>query len=172
MPRFTSHLSSITISPKWGPQIESRLVLANKNAARAWLEAVILRIPVWSGEAMGSLKFAEGFGGFLGQYLDVQIPIDPISSRPNKNQITGGEKGRYSFTDSRHIFQFYYRSDVLHWIYHEILARPAGIQQQITAPWHALQYGAVAYVISMRESLRLLPKVKEGLIFVKTEKGL
>lgn len=173
MPRATLRLSAIKVDPKWTPRIEEQLNVAVRNAARAWMRAVVVQIPVWSGMARGSVAFADGTNGFLSEFLNVAVPIDPEPGRTRrgKNAEAGGEMGHYSFTDSRHVFQFYFRSDVPHWLFHEIYARPASVQQQIIAPWQALQYGEAAFGLSMHDSLGKLPRVKSALIRVQTQPG-
>lgn len=61
----------------------SDLVL--RQAARAWLRAMVEAIPVWEGTARGTLKP-------LGRFLRVAVPISPVAS-PSKT-VSSPMKGR------------------------------------------------------------------------------
>src|SRR5688572_20554130 len=69
-----------------------------RAAAREWLRAVYVRIPVWTGMARGAIKFAKGrtgesSGQFLSIYLRVAVPIEPIIEvRKDKSPELGGKQ--------------------------------------------------------------------------------
>lgn len=131
------------------------------EAARQFVRAMIRLVPVWTGMAMGSIKFARGTNGNLGRYLNVAIPISPKAYRKNKNPEIGGAMGRYNFTAQRHIYTFLFRSDVPHFFMNNFFERtdPGAKNQQIQAPWGALEAGQDAYRNHVRANIGKLPKV-------------
>lgn len=66
-----------------------------KTAAREWLEAVLTRVPVLTGEARGSLRP-------LGAFVDMRIPITPKVQRRDRGPAYGYDKA----TDTGDIFEF------------------------------------------------------------------
>lgn len=137
-----------------------------RQAAREYLRAVVIRVPVWSGAALGSVKFASGPNGNLGRFLNVSIPISPKKGawRKNKNQFSG--KGEYSFTSQRHIFSFLFKSDVIHFFLNNFFARtdPGAKGQRIQAPWSALEAGGAAFESTIALGIAKLPKVQDYIL--------
>ena len=136
------------------------------SAAREWLKAVIQMVPVWTGQALGSVKYAKGRSGtsaglFLGEYLKVQIPINPLHFRPNKNPRTGGLQGRYTFSSSRHQYRFTYQTNVIYYVIQDFF----NIGVSPSAPWNSMQYGREAFIRSIREEMKIrLPRVNSFII--------
>lgn len=130
-------------------------------AARAWLEAVLKQVPVWSGQAAGSAKLATGRSGpssglFLYQFVKAQLPpLSPLHSRRNKNPSTGGAQGRYTFSSSRNQYRFTFQSDVIYFVIQDFY----NIGVSPSAPWGALEAGAAAFSKSLRSVN--LPTVKD-----------
>jgi hypothetical protein len=137
-----------------------------REAAREWLRAMIVRIPVWTGQTLGSVKFARGTNGNLSRYLNVAIPIVPHPSarvRSNKNPSTG--RGTYSFTSGQHIYRFYFRSDVIYFLYNDFFVRTdrgAG-GQQIEAPWLSMEAGAAAFREALIRGKPRLPRIVDAI---------
>lgn len=139
--------------------VDRQLQIANRKAARSWLRAVFIRVPVWTGMARGSLKFADGPDGNLAAFLNVAIPIVPkVKTTYKKDEMT--QPGKYNFTSARKVYQFFFRSRVLHYSLNEFFARTDGANEQITAPWQSFQYGRAAYRQTMTEEIAKLPQVK------------
>lgn len=160
MPRFYGRLFGIKINEgKYTKALDKDLQILVRKAAREWLKTVITRVPVWTGMAKGSIKFASGPGGNLAAYLNVSVPIDPVEHRKGKTPEIGGRFGRYNFTSSRHIYRFTFRSDVIHYIHNEFFARTDNANEQIVAPWQSLIFAELAYRSELRRGIATLPKV-------------
>ena len=136
------------------------------SAARAWLRAAIVRVPVWTGQALGSVKYAKGRSGvsaglFLGEYLKVQIPIRAYHWKPNKNPQTGGKQGRFTFSQSKHQYRFTFQSDVIYYIIQDFF----NIGVSKTAPWNSMAAGAQAFNASIgEEMLSRLPRINDFIL--------
>jgi len=72
-----------------------------RQAARAWLRAVILKVPVWTGMSRGSFKP-------LGAFLRVAIPISPVATRSGMGPDAGASLSSFSFgkEGTKYIFEF------------------------------------------------------------------
>lgn len=173
MPRYYGRFFGIRVRGSYTKKLDSALQALNRNAARAWVKAVILRVPVWTGMALGSVKFAQGSNGVLSRYLNVSIPINPREHRKGKSPERGGTWAFYRFTASRHIYRFTFRSDLVYYIHNEFFARtdPGASGQQIIAPWHSLEAGEAAYRQAIRSGISKLPKVRDNLIKVDIPLG-
>jgi hypothetical protein len=143
--------------------IDKKMQSAVYQAARAWLRAVILKVPVWSGQALGSVKYAKGRYGpsaglFLGQYLKIQIPLYPVFPRPNKNPQTGGVQGRYSFSHSNNQYRFSYQTSVIYFVIQEFY----NVGVSPSAPWHALTDAEPEFRAELRRQVvGKLPKISD-----------
>lgn len=140
-------------------------------AAREWLRAMIVRVPVWSGMARGSIKFASGPNGNLSRFLNVAIPIvpHPGARTKYKNAEAGAKYGHWNITSGNHNYRFFFRSDVLHYIHNEFFARtdPGAGGQQIVAPWHSLEVGAEAFNAAIEKGKSSLPRIQDAITKVK-----
>jgi hypothetical protein len=162
MPRTYARFQSLKIKGNFTSVLDEKLQVILRKAARAYIRALITQVPVWTGMALGSVKFARGPGGFLAQYLNIAIPIVPhpkAKVRSYKNAAAGGRLGSYDFTSSRHIYRFKLRSDVVHYILNEFFARPPGVNEQIVAPWQSQEHGLRAFQDTVTSELAKLPKV-------------
>lgn len=130
-----------------------------RGAAVRWLRAAYPKVPVWTGMARGSLKFARGDFGLLAQYLNVSVPIESEIKevRPGKDATTGGLLARYSFStgEGRHIYAFYIRTDVPHYLFLEFDPGPNQPGQ-----WESFAAGNEAFMTYIRENIFRLPKLK------------
>lgn len=163
MPITSARFQTIKLKGDWTKTIDERFQTISRKGARAYLRALITQVPVWTGMARGSIKFARGPNGFLAQYLNVAIPIVPHPQArfiAGKNQYAGGAYGRYNFTSGRHIYQFRFRSDVVHYILNEFFARPPTVNQQIEAPWHSQEVGVAAFQSTVKAEMDALPSVR------------
>lgn len=118
---------------------------------------------------MGSIKFADGPGGSLAAFLNVAVPIDAAHARPSKNKDVGAAYGSYDFVNEGQLHLFKFNSTVPHYMHHEFFDRPAGVNQQIIAPWLSFQVGRDAYKETFRAGLSKLPKIQK--FFLRTRVG-
>ncbi len=67
--------TKLTLDPgRYTKTLDKSMNVQLRQAARAWLRAVILKVPVWTGMSRGSLRP-------LGAFLRVAVPISPVASR-------------------------------------------------------------------------------------------
>jgi hypothetical protein len=148
---------------KWSETRHQQTILAQKMAARAWVEAVVVRIPVWSGQALGSIKFAQGRSGessgmFLFQFLKMTIPITPgpvatfLHRTPKKNAITGGAQGRFTFTSNQntHQYTFTFFTSIIYFIIQDFF----NISISPSAPWGSMEAGKKAWHETIRSEIK------------------
>ncbi len=146
--------------------LKEKLEVQNRQAARAWLRAVILNVPVWTGEARGSLRP-------LGQFLRVNVPINPSSSKWAQRAIAqghtaeaGAAQGKFEFKiegQARVIFEF--ETSVIHYLINEFYNVKPPIHLINEVPWYSLKAGKAAYKTYVNENVRKsLPKLKSYLI--------
>lgn len=145
----------------------------NRQAARAWLREVILNVPVWTGEARGSLRP-------LGQFLKVAVPISPSSSKWARRAIAqghtaeaGAQQGQFEFRVEpplRIIFE--YETQVIHYLINEFYNVNPPIHLIQPAPWLSHEKGRVAYQNYINTNLKnKLPNLKSYIIREKVTKS-
>lgn len=161
MPRFYGKFVKIVPNNKWSDLLEKRLNVLIRGAARAWLREIILHVPIWTGMARGSIKFARGQGGFLSAYLNVAVPISGVRPFPRfyyhpgrktripKVPISGAKFAKYSFAVTNKVFRFTFRSDVVHFILNEFYG-----SDSTGAPWHALEKAQAAFQQYIKDNFR------------------
>lgn len=146
--------------------VEKEATSAVYNAAREWLSEVITHVPIWTGQSLGSLKYAQGRTGvsaglFLGEYLKLAIPIPAPHPKPNKNALTGGPQGRFTFSQSKHQFRFTYQTDVIYYVIQDFFF----IHVSPRAPWLSMEFGANSFEFALRSEMAdRLPKVAKFLL--------
>lgn len=128
---------------------EEALKVLIRQGAREWLRATFVLVPVWTGMARGSLKFARGPNGTLAHVLNVAIPINPHPrARPTwrKNDEAGGRISEFDFVHTEKIHRFRFRTETWHYWHNEFRPRtdPGAVGQQIIAPWRSLVAGSAA----------------------------
>lgn len=106
-----------------------------KEAAREWLRAVIVRVPVYTGMARESLLP-------LSRYLNVAIPIDPIAKRRGPS----GEIQQYfAFEQQGEQFTFKYSTEVPHYLINEFNVGLGSPPLTHPTPWHSFEAGRIAW---------------------------
>ena len=155
----------------FGKTLDSALQVLIRNAAREWLRAVILRIPVWTGQSLGSIKFAEGPGGNLARFLNVAVPIVPhprarVTGAKNQNS----QPGSWNTTSGQHRYRFFFHSNVEYMIHHEFFERTdrgasgqPSDERGIIAPWHALEDGGRAFNDEIERGKAKLPRIQDAI---------
>lgn len=173
MPQFKSKLLGFKLNgAAWSKQFQRDMERLTRQAAREWVRAVIMQIPVWTGMALGSVKFARGSNGSLAQFLHVAVPINPVNSTgktflsptsgkrvhldKTKTPDAGGQMADYKFVFTKKTFSFQFKSTVPHFMHNEFFERtdPGAAGQQIEAPWNSLEKGRAAYLNYLRNEIR------------------
>lgn len=158
---------------KYTKALEDKLERLIKQAAKEWMRAVILRVPVLTGFAKGSIKFA---GGDLASFLNVSVPINPISKntryyrhstgrRTEKTPEKGGLYSTYNFTSEQHRFRFNYRNNISYFLVNDFFGKGTH------TPWNSMIEGRRAFSKYIRENLISLPKILDSKIKVPIRVG-
>jgi hypothetical protein len=169
MPKFKGYLTKITLNTKRIlKSLEERATKVNKEAAREYVRAVIVHVPVYTGMALGSIKLAKGRSGeaagfSLFQFLNLTIPINPIGYRRDKNPITGGAKGRFTFSHYRGRYNFTISTSVAHYLINEW--NEPDNHPSFSKPWHSFQAGEAAYNNYINKNIHAaIPKLKSFIV--------
>jgi hypothetical protein len=128
-----------------------------RQAAREWLRAVILKVPVYTGMAKGSLLP-------LGRYLRVAIPIvpDPIAQkRFGRGPQDGESLGLFDFKQiNQYVWQFQYATEVQHYLINEFTIGLGSPPLRNPTPWHSFEAGKEAWDQYLQENLKSkIPKI-------------
>jgi hypothetical protein len=117
---------------KYKKQAEKYLEKELKNVIRAWLFAVVGRVPVWSGMARGSLlSVSELVNGGL-----VITPVQHVTSRISLGEKLGTIEPNFKFAD----FKVTIITNVEHYNVQEYY----NVNVSKSAPWRSLEAGLQA----------------------------
>lgn len=157
--------TNLSYNGRFTQQLDEGIKKLMRAAAREWLREIILHVRVWSGESLGSIKFADGPNGNLGRFLNVSIPmIDPIRGNSpyeikGKGPTTG--HGEYNFSSARHVYTFFFRSDVVQYTVNEFFKNVSS-----TSPWQSLNQAQIAFESFIANNIdRYKPKLET--IFIR-----
>lgn len=129
-----------------------------RQATRAWLRAVLLKVPEYSGAARGSFKP-------LGRVLRVAVPpgvkggtTDPKKKLPYGRNIKGkmypttseggeayGTDFDFVYDDKNQEYKFRFNVELPYVLWNSIAPAPAWIKLAQPTPWYALQEGYKAF---------------------------
>lgn len=170
---FSAKLNKFVIDKgKFTKTLDDKATALLKGAAREWLRAVYVKVPVWTGEARGSLKFARGRSGpgagqFLATFLNVAISIEPQEIREGKDAESGGRKARWTLGGHNGKYSFTFNEDVLHYIILDNHALGFG-NPNFPRPWESFKAGEEAFnnhILLHKD--RLAPKVSDFITFTQ-----
>jgi hypothetical protein len=143
--------------------VDSKLKEIHKRANKDMIKAVYPKVPVWTGEARGTLvPFARSVGAV--------IPINPVAVRRGHNATTGANQSTFNIVmkDGKYITQI--DIQLLHYNYLE--SNPG---RSPTAPWRSLQAGKKAYKASIDKQLgrklKNLPRIKDYIVLTRATNG-
>lgn len=130
----------------------------NRQAARAWLRAVLLRVPVFTGQARGSLKP-------LGQFLKVAVPINPVAHRSGYGPEYGASQSSFEFTRG-YITEFVFNEAVIHYLINEFYdVNPPIHLTHSPRPWASFEQGKLAYRAYLKQYLKeKLPQISKYML--------
>lgn len=139
-----------------------------RQAAREWLRAVIIEVPVYSGQAASSLVP-------LSQYLRIAIDTSPTENareRKLDGRSLGRSQGHYSFDHTDTIYTFSFSTEVPHYLINEFntgLGQPPLIHP---TPWKSMTYGKIAFQNYLKSNLKdKIPKISKYITTVKITGG-
>lgn len=139
MIEFVGFLELIAFDEKkFRQSVDRELQVQLRQAARAWLRAVIPSVPVYTGMARGTLQP-------LGRALRVAIPISPVAVRKGKNAAAGSAQSQFEFTSSGGLYTFSWSNDVLHYNINEYNNMSGVIPLKNPTPWRSLAKGKAAF---------------------------
>jgi hypothetical protein len=137
--------------------VDAAIEKSLRNAAQAWLRAVIPHVPVYTGTARGSLKP-------LGAFIKVAIPISPVAVRKGMGPDVGASKQEFSFTNTAGQHLFSYSTGVQHFITNNYYNVPLPLRNP--TPWGAFERGNEAFMKYLREDIpKRIPRVKPYITF-------
>lgn len=136
---------------KWKQALQASLEVEVTGAMREAMREVVQRIPVYTGEARGTLKP-------IGRFLDLQIPITPVGRKKGHDQDTGAANSSIKFdlsTPLRPTFKVNITLFHLEWNeFNESKISPS-------APWHAFEAGRRAFQAYLLHNLkRNVPRIR------------
>jgi len=109
-----------------------------RQAARAWLRAVILKVPVWTGMSRGSLKP-------LGSFLRVKVPISPKAVRKGMGPGVGATQSAFKFGKEGNKYIFEFDEQVMQYTINEFFNVRPPINLITPGPYGSFNAGADAF---------------------------
>lgn len=154
--RIFAKLSKITLDKgRFLKDTDSKMKEIHKEGSREMIRAIYPKVPVWTGQARGTLvPFARS--------VDVVIPIEPVAFRRGINQFSGETKSiiAVDLTKNRYVNTIDISLD-----YYQYLDIKPG--RSPTSPWRSFEAGKIAYKNTISKLLDSLPKVKNYLTYVR-----
>jgi hypothetical protein len=148
--------------------LDEALQVQIRQAARAWLKAIIARglPPIYTGTARGTLKP-------LGQYLRVAVPLSPIVAyRKGKGPDVGASLGKFAFLARNFRYTFEWNTDLFYYHINEFFSFVPGFHFRTPIPWHSMEIGEAAFLEYVETVLHeRIPKVKDFIEVIDTKIG-
>jgi hypothetical protein len=179
VPRFSGQLQGLKLAKgKFTKVLDRQLQVLVRLAAREWLRAVIIKVPVYTGFALGSVKNAEGEKGNLARFLNVAVPIVPVNKRLHfyyhpgrkrivKNEDTGAYFSKYAFVNFNKVYRFRFQSDIIYYMINDFFG------SDFTGPWNSMDAGKTAFFEYLdANKVRMLPKVSDYLVKINVPFGV
>lgn len=162
MLEFKGQLYTINFDvAKFKKTLTEKMETQLRQAARAWLRAVIPAVPVFTGTARGTLQP-------LGRILRVAVPISPIATRKGKGPSVGASASTFNFTSSNNIYTFSWSNDVLHYYINEYNDMSGLIPLKNPTPWQSIEKGNAAFQLYFDTELqKQLPDMGDFLRYNK-----
>lgn len=143
---------------KYLKTLNDQLDVAVRQAARAWLKAVLTRVPSYTGMARGSLLP-------LGQFLHVAVPtsLSPnAKAHGHKSRVAEGQSlGHFKFEHLKTVVNFIFETEVLHFILNDKFDMNPPIHlTHLPRPWDSMTVGKEAFFAFLKEDLpNRIPKL-------------
>lgn len=124
---------------QYGEWLGKALDYGNRQAAKRWLRAVLTKVPVFTGEARGSLRP-------LGEFIKQQVPIHPVAIRKGHNAAYGAEQSHFEFKGGTYFQEFIFTVSVVHYLINEFYdVNPPIHLTHLPRPWFSFATGKAAY---------------------------
>ena len=145
--KFTGQFLGAKIDiDKYQQQLQEAMIDALEEGARMWLQAVVGKVPLWSGMARGSLLE-------LRELVSGKIVFTPLKAR--SRVPSGRSLGTAEPNYEKDKVTLTITTNVPHYTAQEYRS---GISP--SAPWHSLMAGAVAFKTYAESRKFLIPKLK------------
>ena len=131
---------------KYNKSLDKAMQTQIRQAARAWLRAVILKVPVWTGTSRGTLKP-------LGAFLKVAVPINPVVTRPDMGPSVGAGQSEFSFLRKDNTWIFEFDLELVHYVINEYYDVSNYIHLRTPGPYDSLQAGQAAFQAYIEDNL-------------------
>lgn len=131
-----------------------------RNAAREFVRAAIVRIPIDTGEARGTFLP-------IGRFLHISVPISGAEPTVKKSEFTGeSPEKRLIFQFSSNQYGEYFEIDwqLFHFWFNDFFQH-SYINGQEPTPWGSIEAGKDAFLLYMKnEAPKRLPKIKDFIL--------
>ncbi len=149
---------------KYNKALKTAVDVQIRQATRAWLNAVIPKVPLWTGQSRGVLKP-------LGRFLKVAVPVSPqATSRRAKRTIargvgpSSGERyGAFQFEHRGKRTLFKFAVNLQYFIDNEYTDTKGTTHPHLIhdTPWRAFVAGENAFFKYLQDQLpKRIPKIK------------
>lgn len=129
--------------------LDAALRLQLVLAARAWLRAVILSVPSWTGQSRGSLQP-------IGRFIGIAVPSPVSPTAPGDRSGLGQSQQAFNFTAAGGIYMMHWETHVPHYLINEYYNVPLPLLNP--TPWLSLESGERAWYAYLHANLlRNLP---------------
>lgn len=161
MIQFTGRLYTMQFDAEgFKKSLQEAIAVQMRQAARAWLRAVIPAVPVYTGMARGSLQP-------LGRILRVAVPISPIAFRRGKSPAEGATQSSFEFYNNGSVWTFSWSTDVLHYTINEYNNMSGVLPLRHPTPWKSIEKGNIAFNAYMEANIsKRIPKLAD---YIKTD---
>jgi len=129
---------------RYSADFDAALRLQLRLAARAWLRAVILSVPSWTGQSRGSLQ---PIGRFIG--ITVPAPVSPTA--PGDRSGLGRRQQAFNFTAAGGIYMMHWETHVPHYLINEYYQVDLPLLHP--TPWYSLEAGEQAWYAYLQGNL-------------------
>lgn len=133
-----------------------------RQAARAWLRAVMFNIPIYTGMARGSLLP-------VGRFLSVAIPIKPVAKRKYGDAAAGAALSSFKFErDDGFVWTFSFSTEIPHFLINEFNVGLGSPPLRHPTPWKSMEAGKIAWTEYLTTELtRKIPKITDWITLVQ-----
>jgi len=141
---------------RYSKSLDAAISAQIRQAAREWLKAVILKVPIWTGTSMGSLQP-------LGAYLKVKVPDHYVAVRKGYGPSVGRANQEFSFSRKGYVWTFSFTEEVAHYLVNEYFnANLLGYKLITPGPYGSFYAGEVAFENYINEYLaKRVPNLKD-----------
>jgi hypothetical protein len=142
MLRIKARFAKLSLATnKYTATLDRNIQVQLRQGARAWLKAVILKVPIWTGTSMGSLQP-------LGAYLRVAVPNNYKVVRSGYGPSVGKASQEFKFERNGNVWSFSFTEEVPHYLVNEYYnVNASGHFHLITpGPYHSFAAGENAFI--------------------------